>query len=86
MEREREAALRLLEAVEAEKCHACGCMHAVVLMLEDDLAGAGNPPGRELGRALEAGRAVLKPVETDCRGCEPCLPPLALKAARGMEG
>ncbi len=85
MEREREAALRLLDAVEAEKCHGCGCMHAVVLMLEDDLAGAGSLPGGELGRALEAARSVLKQVETDCRGCEPCLPMAALKAARGME-
>ena len=83
MEPEQKVALRLLEAVEAEKCHGCGCMHTVVLMLEDEFPG--NPPGGELAQAMEAGRAALRQVETNCRGCEPCLSMAALKAARGME-
>lgn len=78
--RTQQAALCLNDAIEAEKCHTCGNMHTVVLMLEDELPG--GLPGGELARALEAGRAVLKQVETDCRDCEPCLSMGALMAAR----
>ena len=81
-EREHEAALRLVEAAESEKCHTCGTMHSVVLMLED--LPTAPIPGSELAAAMEAGRASLEQVEINCRGCEPCLSMAALKAARGM--
>ena len=83
-EREREAALRLTEATESEKCHACGSMHSVVMMLEDEPAAA--VPDGILAQALESARSSHAPPEIDCRGCEPCLSMAALKAARGMEG
>ena len=83
-EREHEAALRLTEAAESDKCPACGTMHSVVLMLEDDPAAA--VAGGELATALDAGRRSLARVEINCRGCEPCLSMAELKAARGMVG
>jgi hypothetical protein len=83
-EREHEAALRLIEAAESDKCHACGTMHSVVLMLEDEPAAQRS--GGELAAALETGRGSLARVEINCRGCEPCLSMAALKAARGMTG
>ncbi|MBW7998070.1 MAG: hypothetical protein FVQ81_16180 [Candidatus Glassbacteria bacterium] len=79
--RERLAAQNLTVAVESDKCRSCGCLHTVVLMIEDQPAAV---QGRELARALDAGRAVLRQPETDCRGCEPCPPGEALKILRGL--
>ncbi len=79
--RERLAAQCLALAVESDKCRFCGCMHTVVLMIEDQPAAA---RGSQLARALDAGRAALRQPETDCRGCEPCLSMEVLKVVRGM--
>lgn len=81
-EREHEAALRLTEAAESEKCRSCGTMHSVVLMLEDEPLAAVS--GSELAAALDTGRRYLAQVEINCRCCEPCISMAALKAARGM--
>lgn len=80
-EREHEAALRLTEAAASEKCHSCGTMHTVVLMMEDEPA---TQTGGELASALDTGRNSLAQVTVNCRGCEPCLSMAALKVVRGM--
>lgn len=81
-ENELEAAQWLLKAIESEQCLSCGCFHTIVLMIEDE---PGLTAGGELSRALSTARELMKPPETNCRGCEPCLSMEALKEIRGME-
>lgn len=57
------------------KCRTCGCFHNTLKRLE-----SGLDEGRELLTPLLAeARTHTLEVETDCRGCQTCHPPAALR-------
>lgn len=71
-----EKACKHLEwALKYPKCRACGCFHNTLKRLE-----SGLDEGRELLTPLlaEAQTHILEE-ETDCRGCQTCHPPAALR-------
>ena len=66
---------QLAKAVEAEKCHRCGCLHQTVEALaRTDIARA------ELRDEIADARAVFVDKEYDCLGCRVCFPALAANA------
>ncbi len=62
-------------AVDAKKCHACGCFQDAVASLERT-----DVPRRELGSLLARARQVFTPRKYDCLGCEVCFPAIAENA------
>lgn len=77
---QREWALRLVqeqiqEAIDAPKCHRCGCLHKTVESI------ARTPAGQnELARIVERARSVFRTKEYDCLGCSVCYPANAANA------
>lgn len=66
---------QLSEAINARKCHGCGCLHKTVEGL------AGTKMGKtELASVLSQARSVFKPKEYDCLGCPVCYPAIAANA------
>ncbi len=62
-------------AIEAPKCHRCGCLHKTVEALGT------TPLGHtELASILDEARAVFKPKQYDCLGCPVCFPAIAANA------
>ena len=60
------------EAVNATKCHGCGCLANTVAAKEKAV-----PAVPELAPILITARGVLKPKEYECLGCEVCFPAVA---------
>jgi tetrahydromethanopterin S-methyltransferase subunit A len=78
--RDKEAAFRIVsdqlaEAVAAQKCHKCGCLHKTVEALSGTEAGK-----NELAPILAEARSVFVPKEYDCLGCSVCYPAIAANA------
>lgn len=65
----------LARAVNASKCHACGCLAGTLDAF--DRAGVEAP---EMRAAIADARKVLKPRKYDCLGCEVCFPAVAANA------
>ncbi len=63
---------QLSAAVDAEKCHACGCFQDAVASLERT-----DVPRRELRSLLARARQAFAPRRYDCLGCEVCFPAIA---------
>jgi tetrahydromethanopterin S-methyltransferase subunit A len=62
-------------ALKDPKCRACGCFHNTMKRLE-----SGLDEGAELLSPLLAeARTHILEMETDCRGCQTCYPPAALR-------
>lgn len=76
----QEAALKLIteqisEAMHAQKCHGCGCLHETVEALARTDVGR-----RELPDLLLKARAISVPIQYDCLGCAVCYPAVAANA------
>jgi tetrahydromethanopterin S-methyltransferase subunit A len=65
---------QLAEAVAVEKCHACGCLHELVVAL------SASPAAADLADGLRAARDGLEPKRYDCLGCSLCYPAVAANA------
>jgi tetrahydromethanopterin S-methyltransferase subunit A len=63
---------QLREAVEAPKCHRCGCLQKTVVALSSTRVGQTH-----LAHTLAEARAVFKPPRYDCLGCRVCYPAIA---------
>jgi tetrahydromethanopterin S-methyltransferase subunit A len=64
---------QLTAAIEAPKCHGCGCFQQTVAAL--------SPVGQEdITPLLRAARAVFQPQQYDCLGCPVCYPAIAANA------
>ncbi len=70
----------LRTAMEAPKCHPCGCFHLAVAALEQSPVGSGP-----LADSLQAARERLRDQEYDCLGCDPCWPADAYQAAARLD-
>jgi tetrahydromethanopterin S-methyltransferase subunit A len=66
---------QLAEAIAAQKCHKCGCLHKTVEALSETEAGSAP-----LACILSEAREVLVPKRYDCLGCPVCWPALAANA------
>ncbi len=66
---------QLKEAIEAPKCHKCGCLQQTVEALAATEAGKG-----ELAPILTRARSVFAPKKYDCLGCPVCYPAIAANA------
>ena len=66
---------QLKEAIEAPKCHKCGCLQQTVEALARTEAGKGN----WLQFSTRA-RSVFAPKKYDCLGCPVCYPAIAANA------
>jgi tetrahydromethanopterin S-methyltransferase subunit A len=66
---------QLTEAVEALKCHQCGCFQQTVDALATTPAGQAD-----LAPLLHEARAVFQPKHYDCLGCPVCYPSIAANA------
>ena len=62
-------------AIDAPKCHKCGCLQTTVKALSATPAGHG-----QLAPLLQAAEAVFVPKEYDCLGCPVCYPAIAANA------
>jgi tetrahydromethanopterin S-methyltransferase subunit A len=64
---------QLTAAIEAPKCHGCGCFQQTVAAL--------TPLGQaDIAPLLHAARAVFQPKQYDCLGCPVCYPAIAANA------
>ena len=64
---------QLTAAVEATKCHGCGCFQQTVAAL--------TPLGQaDIAPLLRAARAVFQPKHYECLGCPVCYPAIAANA------
>ncbi|MHB1845455.1 MAG: DUF4346 domain-containing protein [Deltaproteobacteria bacterium] len=66
---------QLREAIDARKCHGCGCLHETVEALARTAAGQG-----ELAPVLATARVSFTPKQYDCLGCAVCYPAIAANA------
>ncbi len=66
------------EASTAKKCRACGCFHAFLRALAQDLRV--NGLSKKFAEAVTKAQECLTEVQYDCFGCEVCLPPLIVTA------
>lgn len=66
---------QLREAVDAPKCHRCGCLQQTVKALADTELGKG-----ELAPLLAQARSLFEPKKYDCLGCAVCYPAIAANA------
>ena len=66
---------QLQEAIDAPKCHRCGCLQQTVEALAQTQAGKG-----ELASMLTQARSVFVPKKYDCLGCAICYPAIAANA------
>ena len=66
---------QLKEAIEAPKCHKCGCLQQTVEALARTEAGKG-----ELAPILTQARNFFAPKKYDCLGCPVCYPAIAANA------
>lgn len=66
---------QLKEAIDAPKCHKCGCLQQSVEALAGTQAGRG-----ELAPMLTQARSVFIPKKYDCLGCPVCYPAIAANA------
>lgn len=66
---------QLTEAVEASKCHRCGCFQQTVEALATTCAGEAD-----IAPLLHRARAVFQPQQYDCLGCPVCYPAIATNA------
>ena len=62
-------------AIDASKCHRCGCFHKTVEALGGTTLGQ-----TELAPLLDEARLVFKPKQYDCLGCAVCFPAIAANA------
>ena len=67
------------KAIDAPKCHRCGCLHKTVEALAETDFGQ-----RDLLPILTEARSVFKPKEYDCLGCPVCFPAIAANAFAEM--
>lgn len=65
----------LEQAVDARKCHSCGCFQDAVVALE------ASELGGRFSDLLARGRAAFRPRKYDCFGCEVCWPADVLNLA-----
>ncbi len=65
----------LARAVEARKCHPCGCLRTTLDAM--DQARIGVPMVQE---AIDDARKVVQPTKYDCLGCDVCHPAVAANA------
>lgn len=72
----QEARDRIFQAVEAEKCWRCGCLHDSVAAIERALSGGPLRDGLDL--ALRSARERFVEKQYDCIGCDPCYPAVAV--------
>jgi tetrahydromethanopterin S-methyltransferase subunit A len=68
----------LRQAAEAKKCWACGCLHGSLATIEQVYSRDQRPAA--LNDVIRTLHERVKPVEYDCRGCDPCFPPEAMNA------
>ena len=74
-----EKALSLFyEASAAKKCRACGCFHALLRLLANDVRFSGL--SQEFSEVVTKAQECLTEMEYDCFGCEVCFPPLIATA------
>jgi tetrahydromethanopterin S-methyltransferase subunit A len=66
----------LREAVEAKKCHHCGCFHSFLRGIDKNFPEAQRPA--EFNDLIKQGRERLNDIRYDCFGCEVCYPPTVL--------
>jgi tetrahydromethanopterin S-methyltransferase subunit A len=66
---------QIKEAIEAPKCHPCGCLHNTVEALGSTTTGQA-----ELAPVLSQARAVFQTKQYDCLGCPVCYPAIAANA------
>lgn len=66
------------EACAAKKCRACGCFHALLRALANDVR-FGDLSG-EFTQAVAKAQECLTEMEYDCFGCDVCFPPLIVTA------
>jgi hypothetical protein len=66
---------QIKEAIEAPKCHPCGCLHNTVEALGSTTTGLA-----ELAPVLSQARAVFQTKQYDCLGCPVCYPAIAANA------
>jgi tetrahydromethanopterin S-methyltransferase subunit A len=66
---------QLREAVDASKCHRCGCLQQTVEALAQTEAGKAL-----LAPILTQARSVFVPKKYDCLGCTVCYPAIAANA------
>ena len=66
---------QLKEAIEAPKCHRCGCFQHTVEALATTCAGEAD-----IAPLLHRARAVFQPQQYDCLGCPVCYPAIATNA------
>lgn len=77
---QQESALRVVqeqiqEAIDAPRCHGCGCLHKTIESI------AQTPAGRdELLGIVERARSVFQAKKYDCLGCSVCYPAVAANA------
>ncbi len=74
----QEAIENLREAIAAEKCWSCGCLHGSLGTIERGLPEGQRPAA--LVAVLSEARARLLGQQYDCLGCEICYPAVALDA------
>jgi len=79
-----EAVAQLREAVAAEKCWPCGCLHNGLAAIERAFPDARRSV--ELDAVVRAGRERLVKVRYDCLGCEVCYPALAINVLNRVGG
>jgi len=66
---------QITEAIQAPKCHRCGCLQKTVEALANTDTGQ-----NELAPLLEEAKLVFTPKEYDCLGCPICYPAIAANA------
>lgn len=66
---------QLVEAIEAPKCHKCGCLQQTVQALSQTEAGKG-----QLAPLLTQAQSLFVPKAYDCLGCPICYPAIAANA------
>jgi tetrahydromethanopterin S-methyltransferase subunit A len=66
---------QLSEAVDAAKCHRCGCLQKTVEALSSTDVGQTH-----LGKALAIASRVFQPKHYECLGCPVCYPAIAANA------
>jgi tetrahydromethanopterin S-methyltransferase subunit A len=79
---------QLRKAVDAPKCHRCGCLQKTVEALSSTEVGQ-----TQLGKALAVASGVFQPKHYECLGCPVCYPAIAanvfteafLEAGQGLD-
>ena len=66
---------QISNAIEAPKCHPCGCFHKTVEALANTSCGQ-----RDIAPLISQARAILQTKQYDCLGCPVCYPAIAANA------